>query len=366
MASKPTVLVTGISGSIGRRLLPHLADYQVIGTDIREAESQENLFRFEKIDLSEERSCDQLLDLIRAYGPETVVHLAFVDNPSQLRQLDTHALWSINVAGTSRVIEAIAEHNRMVGGIEQFVFPSSAVVYGPQPQLPVREEARLDARGLIYALQQQEADLTVQARASDLRRSKTYILRSQFFAGAGVENYPLAVFRGNPVGNGFIARRLRQRAQRLPLLLPSQGDYLEHKFQFVHVDDVARLISYIVHRRQPDGPLTILNVAGRGDALSLRRCAEIAQLPVKNLPGVGLCRQAFSLLWKWGVSDVPAEILPYILGSCVLDTARLRVFLGEHYRAVIQSTCEEALAESFAAGHEVPVPALPSHAPTNP
>ena len=30
-----------------------------------------------------------------------------------------------------------------------------------------------------------------------------------------------------------------------------------------------------------------------------------------------------------------------------MDTARLRVFLGEHYRAVIEHTCEEALAESF-------------------
>jgi hypothetical protein len=30
-----------------------------------------------------------------------------------------------------------------------------------------------------------------------------------------------------------------------------------------------------------------------------------------------------------------------------MDTARLRVFLGEHYRSVIEHTCEQALAESF-------------------
>jgi hypothetical protein len=30
-----------------------------------------------------------------------------------------------------------------------------------------------------------------------------------------------------------------------------------------------------------------------------------------------------------------------------MDTARLRVFLGEHYRSVIEHTCEEALTESF-------------------
>jgi hypothetical protein len=32
-----------------------------------------------------------------------------------------------------------------------------------------------------------------------------------------------------------------------------------------------------------------------------------------------------------------------------MDTARLRVFLGEHYRSVIEHTCDEALAESFTA-----------------
>lgn len=353
MASKRTILVTGICGNIGRRLLPHLSDFQVIGTDNRDAEPHANLFRFEKIDLGEERSCDQLLELVRAYVPEVVVHLAFVDNPSRLRQMDTHTLWSINVAGTSRVLEAIAEHNRMVGGIEQFVFSSSAAVYGPQPQSPVAEEARLDARGLTYALQQQEADLTVQSRAAELRRCKTYILRPHILGGAGVENYRLLVLRGNPSGNGFIAGRVQRRFRRVPILLPSKGDYLDHKFQFVHVDDLARLVSFIVHRQQPDGPLTILNVAGRGDALTLRRCTEIAQLPVKLLPGIGLCRSGFRQLWNWGISQTPPEVLPYILGSCVLDTTRLRVFLGEHYRSVIQSTCEEALTESFARARDL-------------
>jgi len=32
-----------------------------------------------------------------------------------------------------------------------------------------------------------------------------------------------------------------------------------------------------------------------------------------------------------------------------MDTARLRVFLGEHYRSVIEHTCEEALSKAFAA-----------------
>ena len=348
MITKPTVLVTGACGTLGARLIRCLADFQVIGTDVREPENRDHLFRFERIDLAEERSCDQLLDLVRAYGPEAVVHLAVVDSLPQLRKLDSQSLWAINVAGTSRVIEAIAEYNRLIGGIERFVFLSTAAVYGPEPVLPVREDAGLKARGLVYALQQQEADLTVRARAPSLRRCNVYILRPQNPAGAGIENYPLAVLRGYPGGKGRLAEHLRRRATRLPLLLPNGGDYLEHKFQFVHADDLARLMAYIVGPREGDPKLQILNVAGRGEPLSLRRCAEIAHLPVKHLPSTGLCRQALGFLWDWDVSEVPPEFYPYLLGSCVLDTTRLRVFLGDRYRSTIQYTSEEALLESMA------------------
>jgi hypothetical protein len=55
------------------------------------------------------------------------------------------------------------------------------------------------------------------------------------------------------------------------------------------------------------------------------------------------------LLWNLGISDIPPAALPYLLGSCVLETAKLRVFLGEHYRSVIQHTSDEALKDSFAA-----------------
>ncbi|MGH9570161.1 MAG: NAD-dependent epimerase/dehydratase family protein [Candidatus Angelobacter sp.] len=347
MAAKPTVLITGVSGNLGVRLAAALTDFQVIGADLRAPEQSLPLFRFEAVDLGEERSCDQLLELMLAYRPEAVVHLAFVLDPLRCGVLDPQQMWNINVAGTSRVTEAIAEHNRMVGGIERFIFPSSALVYGPELAEAVTEDAPLNARGLHYALHQQEADQTVQQRARTLRKCKTYVLRPHVYAGATVQNYQLGILRGVPGGTGRLAERMRRRGTRLPLLLPRRGDYLEHKFQFVHVDDMARLITHILHRNQPDPRLTVLNVAGRGDPLSLRRCIEIAKIEVRRVPGKHICRQAVRLLWDLGVSDIPPAALPYLLGSSSMDTARLRVFLGEHYRSVIQYTCEEALADSF-------------------
>ena len=346
MPQKPTALITGISGNLGLRLLRHLPDFNVIGADVREPEDLSALAQFEKIDLAEERSCDQLLELMRAHRPEAVVHLAFVLDPLRTGVVDKKRMWLINVAGTSRVTEAIAEHNRMLGGIDKFIFPSSALVYGPELSKPATEDAPLNAQSLPYALHQQEADRTVQSRAGGMK-CKTYILRPHVYAGATVQNYQLGVLRGVPGGKGRLGERLRRQGKRLPLWLPSRGDYLEHKFQFVHVDDMARLIAHILRRKLADPKLTVLNVAGRGEPLELRRCIEIAGSEVQRVPGRTICKQALRVLWDLGVSDIPPEALPYLLGSSTMDTARLRIFLGEHYRTVIEYTGEQALAESF-------------------
>jgi UDP-glucose 4-epimerase len=354
MGQKPTALITGISGNLGLRLLRQLPDYNVIGLDIRPPEDASALAQFEKVDLAEERSCDQILELMRSYRPEAVVHLAFVVDPLRTGVVDKKRMWQINVAGTSRVTEAIAEHNRMLGGIDKFIFPSSAMVYGPELSKPATEDSSLSAQSLPYALHQQEADRTVQSRARGMK-CKTYILRPHVYAGATVQNYQLGVLRGIPGGKGRLGERLRRQGKRLPLWLPSRGDYLEHKFQFVHVDDVARLIAHILRRKLVDPKLTILNVAGRGEPLELRRCVEVSGIEVQRVPGGRtICRQALRVLWDLGVSDIPPEALPYLLGSSTMDTARLRVFLGEHYRTVIEHTCEDALADSFSkAGEQV-------------
>src|ERR1043166_6842081 len=343
---KPTVLVTGVSGNLGVRLLKQLTGFNVIGTDVREPEDVSALARFEKVDLAEERSCDQLLELMRGHRPESVVHLAFILGPLRSGVMEMRRMWQVNVAGTSRVTEAIAEHNRMVGVIDKIVFPSSALVYGPDLSKPGTEDAHLNAQSLPYALHQQEADRTVQSRVKSMR-TKVYILRPHVFAGPTVQNYQMGVLRGIPGGKGRLAERLRRQGKPLPLWLPSRGDYLEHKFQFVHIDDVARLIAHILQRTSSDPKLTILNVAGRGDPLELRRCIDIARIEVQRVPGRSICRQALRVLWDLGVSDIPPEALPYLLGSSTIDTARLRVFLGEHYRTVIERTCEEELGESF-------------------
>src|SRR5258708_1444636 len=108
---KPTVVVTGISGNLGTRLLPQLAEFDVIGVDLTPPSTDLPL-RFERMDLGEEQSCRQLFLLLRDSQAAAVVHLAFVLDPVRTGVLDVNRMWQINVAATARVLEAVTEANR--------------------------------------------------------------------------------------------------------------------------------------------------------------------------------------------------------------------------------------------------------------
>ena len=104
--AKPTVVVTGISGNLGTRLLPQLGGFNVIGLDVNPPVTDIPL-QFEHMDLGEEQSCRQLFLLLRESRAEAVIHLAFVLDPVRAGVLDLDRMWHINVAGTARVMEAI-------------------------------------------------------------------------------------------------------------------------------------------------------------------------------------------------------------------------------------------------------------------
>jgi nucleoside-diphosphate-sugar epimerase len=125
--------------------------------------------------------------------------------------------------------------------------------------------------------------------------------------------------------------------------------YLEHRMQFVHVDDVARLLVYIARRTEPETQrLTVLNVAGRGEPLTIARCVAIAQARCIRVPGEGSLRLALELLWGLGISAIPPDALPYLTGQYLMNTERLREFLGADYERVIRFTVEEAFEDTFA------------------
>src|SRR6476660_9119732 len=292
--AKPTVVVTGISGNLGTRLLPQLGGFNVIGLDVNPPVTDLPQ-QFERMDLGEEQSCRQLFLLLRESRAEAVIHLAFILDPVRAGVLDLDRMWHINVAGTARVMEAITEANHEETIVRKFVFPSSVSVYGSDLTGPATEEHPLGAHTLPYALHKMECDRVVQQRAPALRGCSAYMLRPHIFAGASVENYMLGAFRGTPNGSSDRAAKMRTRGKRLPCMLPLGKSYLEKRIQFVHVDDVARLMAYILRRTEPESQrLTVLNVAGRGESLNFGRCIEMANAKLLRVPG----KWAFRLILK--------------------------------------------------------------------
>ncbi len=346
-ADKPTILVTGVSGNLGRRLMPLLAGYKVVGVDVTPP-SDTQVDRFVQMDLGREESTREFLLLLREVQPASIVHLAFVIDPQRSGVLDVDLMWRINVAGTARIMEAIAEANRNAGtSIKQFIFPSSVSAYGPDLPAAVSEDAPLEAHTLPYAIHKKESDLVVQQRAPSLRGCGVFILRPHIFAGATVENYLMGAFRGTPNGKGSRAAKMRRAGKRLPCMLPYGQKYLDNKIQFVHVDDMARLIAWILMREPEAQRLTILNVAGQGEALTFGQCIETANAKLLRVPGQWGMRQVLQLLWSWNVSAIPPDAVPYMTGQYIMNTDRLKKFLGDDYERVITKTNLEAFADSF-------------------
>jgi len=347
-AFQPSVLVTGIAGNLGLRLLPQLKDYRVIGIDLNPPRTSVPLFRFIQMDLGTEESCRELFLLLKDLRPAAVIHLAFVLDPVRNSVLDLDRMWQINVAGTARVMEAITEANRDDFVVGKFIFPSSVSAYGPDLPHPVSEDSPLGAHTLPYAIHKMECDRVVQQRAPALRGCSVYMLRPHIFTGATVKNYMVGAFRGTPDGRSKHAAKMREDHKRLPLLLPYGKKYVDNQIQFVHVDDMARLIAYILLKTEPEAQrLTILNVAGRGEPLTFTRCIEIAQAKLFRVPGKWAFRSILQVLWNFGISAIPPEAAPYMTGQYIMNTDRLRKFLGPDYETVMRHTIKDAFADSF-------------------
>jgi nucleoside-diphosphate-sugar epimerase len=245
-------------------------------------------------------------------------------------------------------MEAVTEANREWPMVEKFIFMSSVSAYAPGLSTPATEDTPLAAHTYTYGIHKMEADLVVQQRAPALRGCSVYILRPHIFAGATIDNYFMEAFRGIPGGASKRAARMRTQGKRLPCMLPSGDKYLQNRIQFVHIDDVARLIAFILNKTEPEGRrLTILNVAGRGGPLTYEQCVRLAKAKLVRVPTEKLFALVLRILWAIKLSTIPPDVAPYMTSDTVMNTSRLEEFLGREYENIVRLPIADAFAQCF-------------------
>src|SRR6266446_10413803 len=179
--ARDAVLVTGISGNLGRALarVLHKTD-RVIGVDRRPFPGAPKDLEVHNLDIRKRK----LEDLFRRGDVQAMIHMAIVHDP-RLPQSEHH---SFNVLGTKAVFEYAAKY-----GVQKVVVLSSTNVYGPRPDNDnfLTEDAPLlgsqnfpDIRDLI------EVDMYAQQYMWKHPEVETVILRPVHIVGPHVRNAP--------------------------------------------------------------------------------------------------------------------------------------------------------------------------------
>ncbi|WP_211471159.1 UDP-glucose 4-epimerase GalE [Collimonas humicola] len=147
MSNRKTILVTGAAGYIGSHICVELLaenskKYQVIAIDNLCNSSALAIQRIEKIsqgtlpfyaiDICDRSALDRLL---KSHHVDAVIHCAGlkVMNESLTQPL---RYFENNVVGSANLLQVLASHN-----IKNFIFSSSASVYGTPSTVPIRESA---------------------------------------------------------------------------------------------------------------------------------------------------------------------------------------------------------------------------------
>lgn len=132
-----TVLVSGVTGLIGRELLPKLriAKYRVIGCAKSDAgflkQYKSDNFIFEKVDLID---FPRVKSLFRKYEFDHVIHLAGMIKRDDIGPPQMEEVFRSNCIATFNICSSLQNSH-----VKKFVFTSSMAVYGHPKYLPIDE-----------------------------------------------------------------------------------------------------------------------------------------------------------------------------------------------------------------------------------
>jgi UDP-glucose 4-epimerase len=293
MSSQPTVLITGGAGFIGSHVTAVFlqAGWRILVLDTLATGKRENLPSDEKVELIV-RSALSLEDFTPTPLPQVVIHLAAVASVDQSWQSQREC-HDANLTATIAVMEFCRRYR-----IPRLVFASSAAVYGPDPELPVREES--PGRPISpYGLQKWVSEEYGRLFAP---RDGYTMAALRLFNVFGPRQAPDSPY------SGVISRFLKAFLNHEEITV--FGDGLQTR-DFVYVKDVAQAFFLAATRPLPSGTCWVGNV-GTGQARSLLDLLEVM-------------RQEFPH-WQGRINHTTSR--PGDIRHSVCDNSHLRQTLG--------------------------------------
>lgn len=284
------IAITGASSFLGERILRRLIreghgdDLVVI--DVAEPSISEASIHFHKVDLTEPAADQAMLDLFKADGIDTVLHMAFFTNPRR----DTTNAHELESIGTLAVLAAAA-----AASVKNFVMRSFTFVYGARGQNPalIRETTPLPPRsGLAWLQDKVEAEEHAALFAKRYPEMAVRVLRFAPLLGPHVRTFYSRIFD----------RRL------VPTLLG-----YDPLLQLLHPDDAEEALFRAIFSAARGA----INIAPRG-VLPLASAIHLSgkvKAPVPHLAAYW----AVDALYAAGLVEAPSGFIDYVRYPCVAD-----------------------------------------------
>jgi UDP-glucose 4-epimerase len=302
-----TVVVTGISGNLGRAVAKLLhVEAHVVGVDRRPLRDKPKDVEHLQVDLRKAR----VEDVFRKRQVDAVVHLGIMHDP-RVAFSEAH---SFNLLGTQKILDLCVRH-----GVRKLVVLSSANAYGPRPDNSnfLTEEAPLmaadrdsDVRDLV------ELDMYAQSFVWRHPEIETVILRPVNIVGPTVRNAP---------------------SNYLRLARPVVAMGFDPMLQLIHEVDAARAL---VQALRP-GVRGVYNVTGPGEVPLSAVLRELGREPIP-VPHF-LLRPAMRRLFRAGLVSFPAAELDHLQDLCVVDGSRAAREWGWAPRFTLRETIRGVL-----------------------
>jgi len=285
-APPATVLVTGISGNLGRALAKLLhTEAHVVGVDRRPFIGRPKDIAHHQVDIRKAK----VEEAFRHGRIDAVIHLGIMHDPRMPRS-EAH---SFNVVGTHKILDLCVRHD-----VRKVVVLSSANVYGPRPdnsnflpeETPLMAAERFsEIRDLI------ELDMYAQSFMWRHPEHETVILRPVNIVGPTVRNAP---------------------SNYLRLARPITVLGFDPMVQLIHEEDVCRALALALR----PGLRGVFNVTGPGEIPLSSALRELHRKPIA-IPHP-LVRPLVRRAFEAHLTGFPPEEVDHIQYLCVVDGAR--------------------------------------------